>query len=76
MEERRRLNMKSESTLEIRRKGQPAGEDQPGTGPSPASESDDTPPRQDTQAERGVMHPDRDDMEWRYWRGGWGRLTE
>ncbi len=42
----------------------------------PASEPDDTSPHQTTQAERGVMHPDRDDVEWRYWRGGWGRLTE
>jgi hypothetical protein len=68
--------MKSDHTHELRGKGHPAVEDQPGTGPNPASESDDTPTRQANQAERGVMHPDRDDMEWRYWRGGWGRLTE
>ena len=48
----------------------------PDTRSSPAAESDEALPRQATQAERGVMHPDRDDMEWRYWRGGWGRLTE
>ena len=70
--------MKSDNALETR-KGQPASrvrEDHPTKGTNPASESDDTSPRQTAQAERGVMHPDRDDMEWRYWRGGWGRLTE
>jgi hypothetical protein len=30
-----------------------------------------TPPRQTSQAERAVMHPDRHDAEWRYCRGGW-----
>ena len=68
--------MKFDNTLRIRGKGQPAVEDHPGMRPNPASESDDTSPGRTTQAERGVMHPDRDDMEWRYWRGGWGRLTE
>jgi len=68
--------MKSDNPVKKHRKGQPAVELNPGTGPNPASESDDASPRQATQAERGVMHPDRDDMEWRYWRGGWGRLTE
>jgi hypothetical protein len=70
--------MKSDNTLETR-KGQPAfrvREERPTMGTNPASESDDAPPRQTTQAERDVMHPDHDDMEWRYWRGGWGRLTE
>ena len=70
--------MKSDNTLETR-KGQPAfrvWEGRPTTGANPASESGDAPPRQTTQAERGVMHPDREDVEWRYWRGGWGRLTE
>jgi len=70
--------MKSDNTLETR-KGQLAfrvWEDRPITGTNPASESDDTLPRQTTQAERGVMYPDRDDVEWRDWRGGWGRLTE
>ena len=70
--------MKSDNTLETR-KGQPAfrvREDNPPMGANPASESGDTSPRQTTQAERGVMHPDREDVEWRYWRGGWGRLTE
>jgi hypothetical protein len=42
----------------------------------PVSRTDDDSPRQTDQAERGVMHPDRDEVEWRYWRGGWGRLTE
>ena len=68
--------MKSDDPLGIRRKGQPAVGPNPGTGPNLASESDEASPHQATQAERGVMHPDRDDMEWRYWRGGWGRLIE
>jgi hypothetical protein len=68
--------MKSDNPLNIRRKGQPAVEHNPGTGPNLASGSDEASTHQATQAARGVMHPDGDDMEWRYWRGGWGRLTE
>jgi hypothetical protein len=33
------------------------------------------PPRHTSQAERAAMHPDHHDLEWHYWRGGWGRLT-
>jgi len=40
-------------------------QDAPGL-PNPAS-----PPRPMTQAERSVVHPDRDDLEWGYCRGGW-----
>jgi hypothetical protein len=71
--------MKSDNKLETRYRVRPAfqvWEEQSGTGPSPDSESEDTSPRPVTQAERAVMHPDRDDVEWGYWRGGWGRLTE
>jgi hypothetical protein len=68
--------MKSDSTLKIHRKGQPAAGLHPDSGPNLASESDEASPHQATQAARGVMHPDRDDVEWRYWRGGWGRLIE
>jgi hypothetical protein len=68
--------MKFDNLLKIRCKGQPAVELSPGAGPNLASESDEASSHQATQAERGVMHPDRDDMEWRYWRGGWGRLIE
>ncbi len=39
-----------------------------GSGVSPAST---TPPRRASQAERAVMHPDRFDLEWRYYNGGW-----
>jgi hypothetical protein len=68
--------MKSNSILKLRRKGQPAAGLQPDSGPNLAPEIGDTSACQATQAERGVMHPDRDDVEWRYWRGGWGRLIE
>jgi hypothetical protein len=68
--------MKSDNPLRMRRKGQPAVELNPGTGPNLASEPGEASPSQATQAARAVMHPDRDDMEWRYWRAGWGRLTE
>jgi len=71
--------MKSDNTLETRqgRHTFRVFGHHPDTRPSPAPESDDNAsPHQTTQAERGVMHPDRDDVEWRYWRGGWGRLTE
>jgi hypothetical protein len=68
--------MKSNNPLGVRRKGQPAAEPDPGTGPNLASESGETLPHQAAQAARAIMHPDRDDVEWRYWRSGWGRLTE
>jgi hypothetical protein len=68
--------MKSDNPLRLGRKGQAAVELNPDTGPNPASEPDEASPRQASQAARAVMHPDRDDMEWRYWRGGWGRLKE
>ena len=68
--------MKSDNTPSLRRKGQPAAGLHPDSGPNLAAEAGDTLDRQATQAERGVMHPDRDDVEWRYWRGGWGRLIE
>jgi len=71
--------MKSDNTLETRQRRhtfRTLGH-HPDTRPSPVPESDDnTSPHQTIQEERGVMHPDRDDVEWRYWRGGWGRLTE
>jgi hypothetical protein len=65
--------MESDNTLETRLKRGPifrVQEDHDGARPGAA------PSRQTTQAERSVMHPDREDVEWRYWRGGWGRLTE
>jgi len=70
--------MKSENKIEMRHKGQAWGawEDHPTARPSVTCASGNTPPGQSSQAERGVMHPDRDDMEWRYWQGGLGRLTE
>jgi len=72
--------MKSDNTLETRQKRHAFGilGHDPDTRPSPAPESGDNTAahQQTTQEERGVMHPDRDDVEWRYWRGGWGRLTE
>jgi len=48
----------------------------PAASPSPASAAGDAPAGQTSQAERGVMHPERDDVEWRYWCDGRGRLTE
>jgi hypothetical protein len=68
--------MKSDSIPKLRRKEQPPAELHPDSVPNLAPESADASARQATQAERGVMHPDRDDVEWRYWRGGWGRLIE
>lgn len=65
--------MESDNTLETRLKRGPifrVREDPDGAEPGAASS------RQTAQEERGVMHPDREDVEWRYWRGGWGRLTE
>jgi hypothetical protein len=71
--------MEVENTFEAgrKRRSDPRGmAEHPNSEPGPASGTDEAAPRQTTQAERGVMHPDRDEMEWRYWRGGWGRLTE
>jgi hypothetical protein len=71
--------MEAENTFEVGYKGQPdprSVADHPNSEPGAVSGTDDASPRQTTQAERGMMHPDRDEMEWRYWRGGWGRLTE
>ncbi len=71
--------MESDNTLETRFKRGAifrVQEDHDGARPSVAPESGAAPSHQTAQAERGVMHPDREDVEWRYWRGGWGRLTE
>jgi hypothetical protein len=64
--------MKTQSTLEVLYKGLPISrvwDDDPDT--SPVSKPDDASPPDAAQAERGVMHPDRHDLEWRYCRGGW-----
>ena len=68
--------MKSDNPLGMRLRGKPAVEPSPGTGPNLPSESGQVSPNQATQAARAVMHPERDEIEWLYWRGGWGRLTE
>jgi hypothetical protein len=74
---RRRPAVKSENKVEMGCNGQSLGArpGHPDARPSPASAAGDAPPGQTSQAERGVMHPERDDVEWHYWRGGWGRLT-
>ncbi|GAB4544856.1 MAG: hypothetical protein Kow0063_38710 [Anaerolineae bacterium] len=71
--------MKIGDGYETPRPGQASSGDQmgqPGAQPGPGYETLDIQLRHTAQAERGVMHPERDDIEWRYWRGGWGRLTE
>ena len=37
----------------------------------PAAEPAQSEPRPPTQAERAVMHPDQDDLDWRYFLHAW-----
>ena len=71
--------MKSDHMSDVPAGGRPDFhplDDPSGAVPDARTQSHDAAPRSTTQAERGVMHPGRDDVEWRYWRGGWGRLAE
>ena len=68
--------MKTHDTLEALCKGHRAfftWEKQPGTKRSKASGRYPStgPARKTSQAERAVVHPDRDDLEWLYCRSGW-----
>lgn len=66
--------MKHHNTLEAIRKERAAfyvSEHPSEESPVPESGPRDLTPRDATQAERAAMHPDHQDLEWPYCRGGW-----